>query len=90
MSYLKQKYEQREESLRLLGFGSYEQYLSSPIWYFLRKIAMKKARGMCRGCNINKATQVHHTSYSPRVLLGHRLDKIVPVCDMCHEMAHGK
>ena len=87
---LTQKYQQREESLRVLGFSSYEQYLSSPIWYFLRKMVMKSSRGMCRGCYINKATQVHHMSYSPRVLLGHRLEKLVPVCAMCHEMAHGK
>lgn len=81
-------YRKRDESLRVLGFSSYQDYLNSPIWYFLRKLVMKRAKGLRQSCQINRATQVHHESYSPKCLLGHQMKKLVAVCPMCHEMAH--
>jgi 5-methylcytosine-specific restriction endonuclease McrA len=83
-----EQYQQRAESLRTLGFSSYQDYLRSPIWRFVRGLVMKRCRGQCESCRINRASQVHHTSYSVKVLLGHKLKRLVGVCDMCHEMAH--
>ena len=83
-------YKQRDESLRELGFGSYEEYLRSGVWRWIRKQVMRRARGLCQSCKINKAVEVHHTSYSVRVLLGIRMQALVAVCSMCHEMAHAE
>jgi hypothetical protein len=83
-----EQYREREKNLRTLGYASYQAYLLSPVWRYVRGLVMKRARGSCESCRINKAVHVHHTSYSKRVLLGHRLKSLVAVCNMCHEMAH--
>jgi len=82
------RYKERDRSLRTLGFSSYDEYLRSPIWHWIRARTLRRAKGVCKGCHINRATAVHHERYSVAALLGIDWRSLVAVCAMCHEMAH--
>ena len=64
----------------------YRQYLSSPEWAERRRLVMERARGICEGCAVNKAVDVHHTTYA------HAGDEFLwelrAVCRNCHERIH--
>lgn len=79
------EYEQRNAILRKLGYESYEAYLQSPKWRKLRARVLKQAKGKCRVCG-DKATDVHHSSYSEHVLAGKTITPLVALCRTCHEI----
>lgn len=66
------------------GFADYESYLRSPLWKDIRQKVLRANDGECAGCE-NRASQVHHRDYRPRVLCGKDLTALVPVCQSCHE-----
>lgn len=78
-------YEQRNMTLRRMGFASYEDYLASPLWKSIRKRVMKAAKGRCHICG-DPANNVHHTSYKQKILEGKTLAGLVPLCRTCHEI----
>jgi len=64
----------------------YNEYLLSEEWQSLRIRVFARARGVCEGCGINSATQVHHLTY---VRVGQEmLFDLVAVCDDCHSRIH--
>lgn len=65
----------------------HRQYLQTEAWAAKRELVMQRAHGMCEGCGVNKASQVHHLTY---VHQGNEfLWELVAVCRSCHERAHG-
>jgi hypothetical protein len=70
------------------GFADYESYLQSPLWRRIRKEVLLASKGKCVGCD-NRASEVHHRDYRPRVLAGKDLAALVPVCKSCHDKIEG-
>jgi 5-methylcytosine-specific restriction endonuclease McrA len=64
----------------------YEDYLRSPAWRERRDHVMKRAGGMCEGCAIAPATEVHHRTYVR--LAREMLFDLAALCDDCHHEIH--
>lgn len=79
-------YNQRSRNLAKAGFPSYHDYLASKLWRIIRAAVLFRDNRKCYKCQ-GKATQVHHTTYSVKTLLGWRLSKLLSVCDSCHRDA---
>lgn len=66
----------------------YSAYLLTPEWKSKRARVLKRASGICEGCGINRATEVHHLNY--KHIFKEFLFDLVAVCDDCHERIHEK
>lgn len=64
----------------------YAAYLRSPEWRARRQLVMERERWVCQGCMVNRATQVHHTTYAH--IFNELLFELVALCDDCHDAAH--
>jgi hypothetical protein len=77
-------YQERNRLLREhLGFDTYAQYLGSPLWKEIKQRGFREHGRFCRVCS-KYASVLHHLSYDLVKLKGTRLDRLVPVCDICH------
>lgn len=65
---------------------AYREYLSSPRWRLKAWRVMERARGICEGCLVNRATQVHHKTYAHRE--NELAYELVALCNECHKVAH--
>lgn len=77
-------YQRRTESLAMLGFTSYADYLRSDLWKKIRARVLRLNRGACRSCS-NPATEVHHRHYSIDVMSGEDIRSLAAVCRNCHK-----
>ncbi len=78
----KDRFERRKEERR----NDYAAYLASPQWQAIRRKVFERAGGLCEGCGVEKATQVHHLNYER---IGRELlFDLVAVCRSCHEQCH--
>lgn len=68
--------------------GEYGAYLRSPEWAAKRRLVMKRCGGICEGCMVNPATQVHHLTYDH--VGDELLFELVGICRQCHEKVHAK
>ncbi len=75
-------YRERNEQLPHLGNSTYAEYLKSPEWAEIRSRVLKRFPICCR-CD-RTASQVHHFSYHPAVILGRCDSHLLPVCEPCH------
>ena len=73
----------------------YEAYLQTPTWAEKRRMVLRRAHGICEGCGVRKATEVHHrTPYPPgwpgsKLWLRHeKLFLLVALCTECHQDLH--
>lgn len=88
----KYKLEQEEreramEAARQERAKEYLAHLRSPKWAATRALVLKRAGGMCEGCGIARADEVHHMTYEN---LGDEfLWELRAVCRPCHERWHG-
>jgi 5-methylcytosine-specific restriction endonuclease McrA len=73
----------RESILARLGYRDYESYLSSPPWRRIHCRILKRDERLCVRCG-DKATQVHHKSYTEPVLRGEDDSQLVSICEPCH------
>jgi hypothetical protein len=62
----------------------YEAYLRSPEWRRIGDKVKENAGHKCACCP-NRATQVHHRCYRPRVLAGEDLSLLIALCGRCHK-----
>lgn len=76
-------YEIRNRNLSELGYSSYSEYLKSNDWKSIREDVLLEFP-CCILCD-RKSCQVHHTSYSYKVLLGLLPGCLVALCEKCHE-----
>jgi hypothetical protein len=81
------RYAQRDQTLRSMGYMTYADYLASRQWRWIRGRVLERAKGICEACRDAPATQIHHRSYSRATLRGRRLDFLVACCHRCHESA---
>jgi 5-methylcytosine-specific restriction endonuclease McrA len=68
--------------------GQYQAYLRSPEWAQKRKLVLQRDGGICRGCLVKPATQVHHLSY--RRVFNEPAWDLVSICDACHDACHSE
>lgn len=63
--------------------ADYADYLQSPHWKALRARVLRRDDGICQGCLVNRATEVHHLTYERR---GREMAfDLVSLCRTCHE-----
>ncbi len=67
-------------------FPVYQEYLRSDAWLAKRALVLQRAKGICEGCGIRKATQVHHFRYEN--LGDELLWDLAAVCEICHDKSH--
>jgi hypothetical protein len=77
-------YTYRNCLLRKLGYDSYEQYLQSTKWAWIRNRAYLYHGRLCLLCSA-PATQIHHLGYGWEVLVGLNVKPLAPVCRPCHD-----
>jgi len=79
-------FERKKELERKDFFESYDEYLNTPEWREKRVLVFKRCNGICEGCGIKKATEIHHLSYKN---VGNEfLFELAGVCSDCHIKAH--
>lgn len=65
---------------------SYNAYLRSPEWATRRRLVMERAQGLCEGCRLQRAAQVHHLTYAH--VGAEFLFELVAICKGCHDRIH--
>jgi hypothetical protein len=86
------RYEQTRKNQKLkerqAWFTEHNEYLNTDQWRSLRARVLQRSRGMCEGCGVGKATEVHHLTYDH--WQDELLWELVAVCHHCHEKVHAK
>ena len=67
--------------------GEEGEFLRSAVWQDMRRRVMTRAGGMCEGCQVRRAVQVHHRNYD-RKFGREMLFDLVAVCRECHTAIH--
>lgn len=83
-----QRQKQKEENERIndLRSMSYERYLQTDHWKYLRKRKLRQASYKCQLCASKEDLSVHHNTYENR---GNEKDEdLVVLCDKCHKKFH--
>ncbi len=78
-------YAERQRSLRILGYESYDAYLRGPIWRALRAKILKGQ--VCIRCQKRKALCLHHTAYDLATMRGDCVETLIAACRGCHRVA---
>lgn len=82
-------YRDRQYFLSQIGFSSYSAYLKSDLWKRIREDVFARKGRKCAVC-YRSASQIHHTNYGKKTLLGLRLKNLHPICGTCHMDAEFK
>jgi len=76
---------------------AYDRYLESPVWQEKRRLVLRRANGVCEGCQKADAVQVHHEFYpreclpgSPKWIAQEKLFHLIAICRRCHEDLHSE
>ncbi len=78
-------YAVRNRRLKLMGYASYQEYLTSPLWSEIRRKVFARDKGLCVLCGM-LARDVHHLDYQRQTMLGKSLDRVVSLCSLHHEV----
>lgn len=83
--YSLQRERNRQEYLekRKEALNEYNVYLQSDIWRNKRKRVLERDNYVCKACEKNVATQVHHLTYE--FIYDEPLFTLVSVCVKCHD-----
>jgi hypothetical protein len=65
----------------------YADYLKSEEWALRRDLVMQRAGGLCEGCRLKTASEVHHLTYEHATQ--EFLFDLVALCGDCHDRLHG-
>lgn len=76
-------YTENKEQLFNLEIMDHKDYLKSPFWFLIRSTVLYRDNFKCI-CG-DKATCVHHIDYEVDTLYGKNLEKLVSLCESCHE-----
>lgn len=85
---MREFYDQQRSARNAEWWARYEAHLASPEWQDLRQRVMERCRGLCEGCRLRRAVQVHHLTYER--LGNEMLFDLAAVCLICHAMIHGR
>lgn len=87
-----ESHNEKLKMVALLGFSSYEEYLNSDLWAWIRSQLMLDSRSTsCRVCQSTSGLCWHHRDYSVAILAGNfssTNDRIVRLCGDCHRAIH--
>lgn len=61
----------------------YADYLASDAWKAKRALVLKRCGGVCEGCGVAAATEVHHQHYDH--LFNEFLFELLGLCHDCHD-----
>lgn len=78
-------YEERHQLLMSIGFASYDMYLAISLWNKIRRRVYVFKGNKCKLCGV-KSQVIHHDGYALETLLGLDMDRLVPLCKVCHEI----
>src|SRR5262245_61093389 len=81
-----EKYYDFRQTLAIVGYSRYEDYLASEHWSNVRKLWLASDYPTtCQGCGAFHF-QLHHLTYRR---LGHEsLRDLIPLCEPCHQLLH--
>ena len=74
-------YRSRNYWLGKIGFKTYQDYLKSQMWRFIRDSTDMR---LCSCCD-KPATQIHHSRYHKHDLTGKTRRNLHPICGACHQ-----
>ena len=78
--------QQEINQLKKLWKETYGRYLASPAWKAKSRLVLLRAQGICEGCRLRPATEIHHTTYDH---VGDEfLFELVALCRPCHDKFH--
>lgn len=67
-------------------WAKYDAYLETPEWLALRDLVLDRSDGVCEGCGLQRAVQVHHVTYEH--VFHEFLWELRAVCLDCHKRIH--
>jgi len=70
---------------RALDYVSYQEYLASEHWQFVRRAAIWVAGGRCQVCKGEQDLEVHHAS-GYDCLFHEQPEDLAVLCRRCHEL----
>ena len=65
---------------------NYNRYLRTKKWKKKRAKILKRAKYKCEICKVNRAWQVHHTTY--KNIYNETVKDLIAVCEICHKDSH--
>lgn len=83
-------YNLRDQKLKEIGFGSYQEYLLSNEWKNIKDKVRNRASRKWKFCNIcgcSENLDLHHSSYKV-IGLKDPGNTIKPLCRVCHNELH--
>lgn len=87
--YKEQFYSERKilyDLKNLLKSKKYQEYLYSDEWRNIRNKVLERDNSICRVCEKNKATEVHHLTYEN--IYNEKLEDLISICRNCHNESH--
>ncbi len=86
-SYARELHNARREAEHDAFRGEHEAFLRSAAWQDMRRRVFDRCGGICEGCRMRRAVQVHHRNYTYKFGCEMLFD-LVAVCRECHEAIH--
>ena len=80
----KSEYIERKITLRRLGYATYKEYLKSFIWSCIKDTAKEYFGEYCYCCGA-LWTELHHSKYDYRTMMGLSFENLYPLCHRCHK-----
>lgn len=82
------EWELQREAENREWWARYDAYMASPAWKRKHTLVLDRAHGICEGCGLRRAVQVHHLTY--RHLCAEYLWELRAVCLPCHDRIHAE
>lgn len=86
-SYARELHNARREASHAEFHAEHEAFLRSETWKDMRRRVFDRCGGICEGCRMRRAVQVHHRNYTYKFGREMLFD-LVAVCRECHEAIH--
>jgi hypothetical protein len=71
-----------------MSYKTYPDYLRSPQFQIVKKMAVDRSGGRCEKCKIKSATHVHHIKYPPWGTYEKDASGVIALCHDCHYEIH--
>jgi 5-methylcytosine-specific restriction endonuclease McrA len=69
---------------------TYQEFLNSDYWRYVRTIKLNQAQNKCELCNSDEALNVHHKTYEHHGEEHKHLSDLIVLCHKCHSKFHDK
>lgn len=78
-----ERYQELAQVEKYDWYAEHDSYLDSAAWRSRRQRVLERAGGLCEGCRQQRATEVHHLTYSH--WQHELLFQLVALCRSCHQ-----